>query len=92
MRVNSDSTEPAWSITVERVRTNVRVVGFLPRVDDVPQDIRDALLKWLQPERQEADGIEAETFCGIENDSGMRCDRTAGHEGLHRAAKWGTHG
>ena len=50
MRVDSDSSDPSWRVTVERVHSNVRVIGFRPRVEDVPQDIRDALLKWLQPE------------------------------------------
>lgn len=50
MRVNSDSSEPVWNIAVQRIHSNTRLIGFRPRADDVPQDIRDALLKWLQPE------------------------------------------
>ncbi|MBT2268801.1 hypothetical protein [Rhodococcus erythropolis] len=92
MRVNSDSREPAWTFEVHRLRSHIRVVGSLPRAEDVPQDIRDALLWWLQPETEDAPisaAQPAEERCQkwTLGDSKLmdviQCVLPAGHECFH---------
>lgn len=48
-RLASDSDDQEWTITVKRVREYLgdAPAGW-PRIDDVPADIRAALLAWLK--------------------------------------------
>ncbi len=54
VRVESDTKYGTYQITVERAPWGAIISGsmFPAQASDLPQDVRDALLKWLMGKRQ----------------------------------------
>lgn len=50
-RVSQHSEDRGLAVEITVTRSFLYPSGLMPRVEDVPQDIRDALRRWLDGER-----------------------------------------